>query len=385
MSPAVEPADFANLTPNARRVERSRSIASSVGLYIVSLAVALAIAAVIVALTHGSPVKVYNALYRGSVNGWGSFGYTLDYATPLLIVAVGTIVSSRAGHFNIGQEGQFTIGATTAAFVAVKMHGAGPMVLVLALLAAALGGALWAGLSALLRFWRGVDVVISSLLLTFVAFQILAYCLRNESLLHEHVVKGESSDETEVLAKNVRLPHVGENPHFNFGSGLLIAVLLAVLVGFIMTRTTFGFRVRMLGLNGVAAKRVGVSAVALGSTAIMISGAFAGLAGGVTLTGGDTHRLANGFSNNYGWNGLLVALVARNNAIVAIFVAVFFGGLRASSGSIAATGVPKDLVDIVQALVVLGAVFPPALQELRRIRRARALAVASVATASVAA
>lgn len=383
MSERVLTTEFASMPPTAAdgRSERARSIITTIGLYVVSMGAALAISALIVAVTHGSPTKVFTALYDGSLKGWGSFGYTLENATPLLIVAVGTIVSTRAGHFNIGQEGQLTVGAMATAFVVLKVHPAGPVVLVLALVVGALAGALWAGLAALLRFWRGVDVVISSLLLTFIAFQVLSYALGTERLLHEHVKAGESSDETDLLSSKVKLPHVGRNPHFNFGTGLLIALALAALIGFVMTRTTLGFRLRMLGLNPVAAKRVGVSAVMLGSIAIMVSGACAGLAGGVMLTG-SAYRLSNGFSNNFGWNGLLVALVARNNATVAIIVALFFGGLRAGGGFLAATGVPTDLVGIVQALVVLGAVFPPALQELRRIRRARALATAATGAAS---
>jgi simple sugar transport system permease protein len=347
-----------------------RSTASTVGLYVVSLAVAFGISALLVAVTHGSPSKVFTAMYDGSVKGFGSFGYTLDNATPLIIVAVGAIVSSRAGLFNIGQEGQLTIGATTGAFVALKVHPAGPLVLVLALLAAAVGGALWAGIVAVLRFWRGVEVVISSLLLTFVAFEVLSYALSRQTFLQEHAAGGATLTESDQLSSKVQLPHFGQYPHFNFGSGLVIALVVAAVIGLVLTRTTVGFRLRMLGLNSVAAKRVGINAARLGTIALLVSGACAGLAGGVMLTG-QAYRVTPTFSNNVGWNGLLVALVARNNAWVAIGVALGFGALQAGGGFLETTGVPTDLVNIIEALVVLAAVFPPALQELRR-RRASA-------------
>jgi simple sugar transport system permease protein len=339
-----------------------------VGLYVISIAVALAISAAIIALTHGSPLDVFTSLYEGSFKTWGAFGYTLDTAAPLLIVAVGTIVSSRAGLFNIGQEGQLAIGAMTAALVALKLDGPGPLVLVLALLAGAAGGAVWAAIPALLRFWRGVEVVISSLLLVFVAFQVLSYSLSTTALLHENA-EGASLTESDPLPSGVRLPRLGTYPHANMSTALIIALALAAIVGIVMTRSTWGFRVKMLGLNPVAAKRFGVRAAALGSVALLVSGACAGLAGGVVLTS-QAYRITPTISNNIGWNGLLVALVARNNAWVAIVVAILFGGLHAGGGFLAATGVPSDLVDVVEALVVLGAVFPPALLELRR-RRAR--------------
>src|SRR5262245_14524351 len=262
---------------------RVRSIGLVVLLYLVSVAVGLAISALIVSLTNGSPSKVFSALYDGSVNGWGQVGYTLDSATPLLIVAVGTIVAVRAGFFNIGQEGQVTIGVMCTAIVALKVHPAGLPVLALALLAAAVGGALWAGICALLRFWRGVDVVISSLLLIFVAFQVLSSALSTPSLLQEHAAGHATLTESDQLSPGVQLHRFGTYPHFNFGSGVLIALALTVVIGVFMTRTKWGFRIRMLGLNPTVAKRSGVRAALLGSAAIMISGATAGLAGGVML------------------------------------------------------------------------------------------------------
>jgi ABC-type uncharacterized transport system permease subunit len=358
------------------RNERVRRGALMAGAYVVSIGVALVLSAILVALTHGSPGKVFSALYDGSIKGWGPFGYTLDNATPLLIVALGTIVAVRAGHFNIGQEGQLTIGAMTAAFVALKVHPHGPGVLVLALIAGAVGGALWAGICALLRFWRGIDVVISSLLLIFVAGQLLSYSLSTSKLLQEHGTGGAQLSESDQLSSKVQLPRFGEYPHLNFSLGLILALLLAVVIAIFTMRTKWGFRLRMLGLNPVAAKRAGVSAALYGSLAIMISGACAGFAGGVMLTG-QAYRITPTISNNVGWNGLLVALVARNNAWAAIGVALGFGALEAGGGFLATTGVPTDLVGIVQALVVLAVVFPPAVSELRRSRRSRALATAA--------
>jgi ABC-type uncharacterized transport system permease subunit len=363
-------------SPRARLV----GIIGTLGLYLVSVAVALGISAIIVSLTHGSPSKVFSALYDGSLRGWGSFGYTLDNATPLLIVAIGTIVSVRAGFFNIGQEGQLTIGAMCGAFVALKVHPAGVPVLILALLAAAAGGAVWAGICALLKFWRGVDIVISSLLLIFVAFQLLSYSLSTPRLLQEHAAGNATLTESDQLSPGVQLHRFGAYPHFNFGTGLLIALGLTVVIGVFMTRTKWGFRIRMLGLNPTVAKRSGVRAALLGSVAIMISGATAGLAGGVLLTG-QAYRITPTISNNVGWTGLLVALVARNNAYAAIFVAFFFGALQAGGGFLATSGVPTDLVNIVTALVVLAVVFPPALVQFRKYRRARAMAAASVSDA----
>jgi simple sugar transport system permease protein len=371
-APAAPPSE----TPAPSRARALRSRLLVVLLYVVSFAAALGISALIVALTHGSPSEVFTALYDGSIKDWGAFGYTLDYAAPLLIVAVGTIVSARAGLFNIGQEGQVAIGAMTAAFMALKVNISGPTLLVLTLVAGAVGGAIWAGIPAVLRFWRGIEVVISSLLLTFVAFQVVSYALSTSTLLHESTA-GASLTESDQLPSNVALPRFGEYPHFNVSTGLIIALVLAAVIGLVVNRTTWGFRLRMLGFNPVVAKRAGVRAAALGGAALLVSGACAGLAGAVVLTT-TSYRLTPTISNNIGWNGLLVALVARNNPWVAIIVALFFGGLQAGGGFLATTGVPSDLVNIVEALVVLAAVFPPAVLEVRR-RRARPRVAGGVA------
>jgi general nucleoside transport system permease protein len=350
--------------------EPLQGAAARVGSFAVAIAGALGASAILVELTHGSPSSVVTSLYDGSINGWGSFGYTLDYAAPLLIVAVGTIITMRAGQFNIGQEGQLMMGALAGALVAIRVPGPGPLVLVLALCAAALGGAAWAAIGALLRFWRGVDIVISSLLLIFVAGQLLSYAVNNEWFIQEHAPGSVKLAESDQISSHVRLPRFGHYPNANVGTGFLLALGLAVAVAVLVARSRWGFRLRILGLNPVAARRLGIHAALLGGTAIVLSGAFAGLAGGVMLTG-TAYRLTPTFSNNIGWTGLLVALIARNDAGAAVATALLFGALEAGGGFLSTAGIPTDLVAIVQALVVLGVVVPPALTRLRGIRPRR--------------
>jgi ABC-type uncharacterized transport system permease subunit len=350
---------------------RDRSALFTVMLFVVALGGALTVSALLVAATDGSFTTVFTSMYDGSINGWGSFGTTLDNAAPLLIVAIGTIITVRAGLLNIGQEGQVMMGALVGALVAIRLHGPGPLVLVLTLVAAALGGAIWAGIAALLRFWRGVDIVISSLLLVFVAGQVLAYSLNNVWIIQEHGADSVRLPESAQLSPHVRLPRLGQGPNFNVGTGLALAVGLAFVVWLLLSRGRWGFRLRVLGLNPVAAHRAGISAALLGGSAIVLSGAFSGLAGGVMLTG-SAYRLSPAFANNVGWTGLLVALVARNNAGAAIVTALLFGALEAGGSFLSTAGPPTDLVSIVQALVVLGVLFPSAFMQLRLHRRNRA-------------
>ncbi len=359
-------------TPSVEQTTRWSQALSTLVLYVISISVALLIAGALVSVTGASPVDAVQAIFRGSLSDAAALGLSLDKAAPLLIVAVGTCIATSAGLFSIGQEGQVVIGATIGATVAIFLHGPGPLVLVVALLGAAVGGAAWAAVAALLYYWRGVPVVISTLLLVYIAYQVVFYAVTQPWLLQESG-QNVASPQSDLIRSDAWLPRVGEYPGLNFSSMVVIAVLLAIGAKVVLDRTTLGFRLRMLGLNPKAARRAGVSAVLLGSTALMISGAFAGFVGGALLTGG-SHRLQPGISENVGWDGLLVALVARNNPILAIPVAFFFGVLRAGGGFLASTGVPRYIVDVVTAILVLAIVFPPAYQYLRREIRARRLA-----------
>ncbi len=355
-------------------------VMSTLGLYVLSIGVALGIAAVLVAMTGASPWDAVVAIYSGSLADPGAIGLSMDKAAPLLIVAVGTCIASTVGLFNIGQEGQVVIGATVGTGIAIYLHGPGPLVLVVALIGAALGGAVWAAVAAVLFYWRGVPVVISTLLLVYIANQVVFYAVTQDWLLQE-TGQNVAAPQSDQIRPDAWLPRFGQYPDFNISLMVVIALVLAVGTSVILSRTTWGFKLRMLGLNRQAARRAGISAVLVGSIGLMLSGAFAGFAGGILLTGGN-HRLQPGISENVGWDGLLVALVARHNPIVAIPVAFFFGILRAGGGFLASTGVPRYIVDVVTAVLVLAVVFPSAYQVLRREAKARRVARALAAGGS---
>jgi simple sugar transport system permease protein len=342
-----------------------------VGGYIVSALVAVGLSAILLAVTHYSPVAAIKAVYTGALGSPVAWGRTLEQTAPLLIVAVGSIVSNRAGVFNIGQEGQVLIGAMTAALVALKVPGPSPLIMAFVFVAAFAGGAIWAGIAAALKLWRNVDVIISTLLLIFIAQQVVQLAVTRAWFLQQHVGSGIASPQSDYIPNDLRPPQFGSQPHFYLQTGLLIALGLTAVFGWLIFRTRWGFRLRMLGLNPNAARRAGVSFAAVGGGALLISGGLAGVAGGVTLTS-TVFTLQPTISNNIGWNGLLIALVAQNRPDAAILVALFFGALQAGGGFLATTGVPGYLVNIVQALFVLSALFPPMfLSWLDRRREAR--------------
>ncbi|KPM54073.1 ABC transporter permease [Frankia sp. R43] len=345
---------------------------------VASVAVALGVTALLVTTAGGAPSEVFSSMLDGSVGSPGAISQTLVEMTPLLLVAVGACISSRAGVFNIGQEGQLLVGAMVGAFVGLRTQGPPALVLTLTLLGSALGGAAWAAVPAVMHYRRGVDVVVSTMLMIFVAQQLVSYVVSSPSLLQETRRPGAIvAAQSDALAPSFRLPSIGQYPDLSIGAGAIIAVVLAVVTGVALARSRWGFKVRMLGLNPLAARHAGVRAATFGGLALAISGGFSGLAGGAVLAG-EVYRLQPAMSDNYGWDGLLVALVARNSPVASVATALVFGALRSGGGVLASTGVPAYLIDVTQALLVLAFVLPPAVLALLRAaadrRRGRAAA-----------
>ena len=351
-----------------------------VGLYLASITAALGISALLVAVTGDSPGDVFTAMIDGAIRLEGAVGRSIDQATPILLVALGTSIAFRAGLINLGQEGQLLIGATAAAAVAVKVAGPSSWLMIpLVLLAATAGGALYAGIAAWLRNWRGVSEVLGTLLLVFVAVQVVSLMVSRSYLLRQKAPTGPSGQVLNRLLASERIDEslqlgeisvAGNSFHFGF----IIALAAAVVIAVMFSRSMWGFRLRLLGLNPRVAQRSGVRAAALGGWALVMSGALAGLAGGVMLTGRE-FELASGFSNGVGWEGLLVALVGRNRPAAIVPAAIFFGMLRSGGGLLIATGVARFIVEVVQALLVLSLLLPPLYIEARA-RRRRALEMA---------
>jgi simple sugar transport system permease protein len=358
-----------SVTPTAKR-DRIELIA----LYVVTIILAFVIAAILVNTSGGSWSKAVEAMINGSFKNPGRWGETLRRAAPLLIVAAGSAIAAKAGIINIGQEGQVLIGATGAAFIMTKIHPGSPLMLILGVVLGMLAGAAWAGISALLYYWRRVPVVLSTLLLVYLSSQITGYTMTRKFLLLE-VVEGspnriQNSAKTAVSSR-LGIMHIFGN---NVPLTVPIAIIFAIGVAYMLAHSVWGFRLKMLGLNPRTAQRAGVSHVKFGTMALLTSGAAAGLAGSLMLaTGESNYRASSGFSASVGWDGLLVALVARNNPYASIPVALAFACLHTGSNFLAAAGVESVLVDVIRGLLVLALFIPPAVSELRKKRRVLAL------------
>lgn len=362
------------VTASARQRSRFGISSEVIVLYFVSIASALILTAVILEATGDSWSNVFTALLDGSLRKPGRIGLTIGVTAPILMVALGTIVSGRAGLVNIGQEGQLVMGATFAAYAGSRVAGPGPVALLLSIGFGILGGAMWAGIAGILRYWRNVPEVLSTLLMGAVAANLMGYGLRRSSLLLAPVAgRANRNQVSEPLANNMRIPRITWFGN-EFPISAIAAILFALVLWIVLGRTIVGFRLTMLGRNPGTAQRAGVNERRYGVGAMLVSGGFAGLGGGMMLAGGDfgSYQLVANFGAGIGFAGLLAALVSRQRVLLAVFVAFVFGCLRTGSGFLRATGVSGRIADVVQGLFVMSLLMPPALLYLRARRRALA-------------
>jgi ABC-type uncharacterized transport system permease subunit len=266
---------------------------------------------------------------------------------PLTLVAFGWILATSARRISIGFEGQILIGGTVATVVAIELHtGQRWIHLPLALLAGAAGGAAWAALPALLRAFRHVDELITTFLLNFVA-----------ALLVNYLIRGPLQESTHTLVQSADIPASAASPRFGTTAltwdVLFIPLALTVFV-FVLRRTTTGFRLRVVSDSEATARHVGIGVGRIGALALVVSGALAGLAGSSLILSSPTGVLQDNFSAHYGFDGIAVALLARNSPLGCIPAALLFAALREGGGMVEAqVGVSTALADVAQGLIIV--------------------------------
>lgn len=311
--------------------------------------IAVATCAGIVMVAGASPVAVAQALIQGATGTQYNISNTLVQTIPLLITALAVVVAFRAEMFNIGVEGQFLLGAVLACW-AGQLAVPGPLAAAVTLVASMVGGALWALIPALMLHFRGVQVVLSSLIMNFIAVQVVAWVVRGP--LQEAVREYPQSDPIRAAAE---LPKVIAGLQLH--AGIWIALAVAVFFDVLLRFTIFGQHLKAVGSGLRASKTMGLPVSRILISTVLISGALGGLAGGIQITG-VTHFLADPYSKGYGYTAIAVALLARLSPVGAIPAALLFGALTSGSSAAQSAGIPVVVLQVIQAIIlfaILGA------------------------------
>ena len=311
---------------------------------------ALAAGAVFIAAIGEKPLEIYALLFREALGTGYGLGQTLFRATPLLFAGLAVALAFRAGLFNVGVEGQMYLGGFAAALVGAYAPLPALLLLPAALLAAALAGGAWGAVPGALKARFGSHEVINTIMLNFIAYSLVSWAGR--SLFQSATVR------TREIAPGAQLARLDGMFAALRGSpvnlSLALGLLLAVVVGLLLFRTRLGYELRALGFNAPAAEYGGVAIGRTQALALALSGAIAGL-GGVNFVLGYKHYFELGFTGGAGFIGIAVALLGRNHPLGVLVAALFFGAL--SYGALVVNQrVPRELVEVLMALVILFAI-----------------------------
>jgi len=292
------------------------------------------------------PLEAASEMLRGSLGTKGAINGTLRETTPLLIAGAGVYLALRVGLFNIGIEGQFLLGALTAAAVGLTVHG--PFGVLLAVIAASVAGALWAWPAGWIRAYRGGHEVITTIMLNNVALALTGGLVAGP--LKD---PGQQSPTTLSLSADTRFPDLISLPPLNVSLALLVGVLLVAAVAVWFSKTVSGYEWSAIGANPRAAEVAGVDVRRVMVRAMTVSGAIGGLAGACQVLAYEG-RFYAGFSPGYGFDALGVALLAGSAPWGILFSGLLFGVLSKGTTVLQLTGVPKGLSGILLGVLIIG-------------------------------
>lgn len=325
---------------------------------------AIGLILLLIASAGVDPIAALRVVFEAAFGSASGLGVTAIKFTPLLITGLGVAIGIRAGLWNLGGEGQIYIGALIATIAVLATRGLpAPFAVLSGLAAGFAGGALWILFPAVLRAFRGVNELITTLLMNFVAVNVVTT-----------LVQGPFGDptasfpRTEHVPRASWLPVILANTQMHFG--VIIAVILAAAMYLVINWTPFGMEARALGLGSRAARFTGIPVERRTLQVLLLSGGLAGVAGAVEVLGVN-HALAQGFSPGYGFDAIGVALLGGVDPRGMVVAAGFFSVLRAGAPAMQRTlGVPASIVDVTQGLLVIAVVAGYGLRAVLRRRMA---------------
>ncbi len=334
-----------------------------IGVPVLSTIAALLAGILIIELTGNHAAEAYSYMLRGAFGSTNSICELLVISIPLILTGLAVTFAYRSGVFTIGVDGQLIMGAIAAAWFVRQFSSLPRAVLIPGCLMTGMAvGALWGALAGALKAYRGVNEIVSTLLLNYVALYLVDY-------LYTYPLADSSSNipQTEQVAENARLGTLVGGTRLH--TGLLLALICVLLVSYLLFRTDWGTRFRAVGLNQTAALINGISVKRYMVISMAISGAIGGLAGTIELLG-TQFRVQSGFCADYGFDGIAVALIGQLHPVGVVLSALFFGALNVGSNSMELmTNVPSSIADIIQAIIIFFVVAGSVLVNRGAIRR----------------
>lgn len=315
---------------------------------------AMIVGGVIIAMVGGNPFAAYVGLAQGAFGSFKALSETAVWATPYIFAGLAVALAFKGGLFNIGAEGQLALGAVAAALVGYALPEALGFILPAFLhisLAVGIGmlvGALWAAIPGALKAYTGGHEVINTIMMNYIALNMTSYLLNGP-------MKDKSPTNviarTPLIAESARIPPLFEGYRVHWG--FVFALLVALVVWWLLWKTTVGFEIRTVGLNPDAAKYAGINFRRTIILTMVLSGLLAGLAGAIEVTGLN-YRHELGFSIGYGFDAIAIALLGKTHPLGVVLAALLFAGMRNGATRMQfLTQIPVDIISVIQALILL--------------------------------
>ncbi len=304
---------------------------------------ALLLGAFVMLFQGYDPVETYAALFNYSLGNLYSFSTTLRNAVPLVLTGLSASLAFASGPTNLGQPGQLLIGALFATIGGIYVDLPPVLMIPFLLILSMLGGALWSGIAALFKQLFSMDEFITTLMLNMIANYLTLW-----AITYPLFEPNANHPQTPLITRNGWLPKWGD-----FHTNGLVMIFVFLAIWFISSRTTAGYEWRITGKNSLFARIGGVHTEKNYLAVMLLTGALAGLAGGLVIMAGP-HRFIKGLGANYAWDGVMIAMVANNGMVATLFYGLFFSVLQTGSlGMELITAVPSELITVLQAVIVL--------------------------------
>jgi hypothetical protein len=334
-------------------MSRKNNILLSNAFYtLISIVIGFVVGAILLSIAKINPLDAYKQLFNGVFGKPKFMVWCLIYAAPLIFTGLSVAFSFKTGVFNIGAEGQFVVGSLTACVLGILVKAPAIIHVPLCFIGAALAGGIWGAIVGVLKIKKGVNEVLSYIMFNWIAFYLSNFVV-NLSIIH----KDGGGEATKDIAATARIlapkSIIAATGASAANYGFILAIIFAVIVWFIINRTTLGFKLRAVGFSNTAAQYAGIDTGKSFLTAMAFSGALAGIGGAVQLMGMSGRISQFSGQEGYGFQGITVALIASSNPIACIFAGIFYGAMKYGGGKLSLVNAPAEVVDIIMGIIIL--------------------------------
>lgn len=338
------------MSSNTKKMKKISIANNTVVFSLISIVLGLLVGAIALIIAGFNPIEAYTAMIEGIFGKPKFIAWTIIRSTPLILTGLSIAFAFKTGLFNIGAEGQFIIGALVATLVGAGLELPAIIHVPLTLLAAAIAGAVWGGFAGGLKSKFGINEVIATIMLNWIAFYFSNYMIKSTWLARPNSEASLSIHESASISIDWLKGLVGPATKVNWG--IVISVILVLIIAFILFKTTLGFELRGVGYNKFGAEYGGINVNKSILKSMAIAGLLAGVAGAIQVMGVSHNITVLAAQEGYGFDGIAVALIANSNPIGVIFSGLLFGAFKYGGTKMQSIGAPSEVINIVIGSIV---------------------------------